>query len=145
MPAGRKRPIRKPPDAPIPGGAEAVPRNPRNKKRLLEAHTARLCASGSLFIEKAEVSGISGKAILMLLVVGIVHTGIAYALYFGSIGSLPAQTTAIFSYIDPVFAIILSAVLLSEKMTVFGILGAVLILGSAVLSKTNYVEKNDVH
>ena len=83
--------------------------------------------------------------VVMLIIVGVVHTGIAYALYFGSIGSLPAQTTAIFSYIDPVFAIILSAVLLNEKMTVFGILGAVLILGSAVLSETNYVEKNDVH
>ena len=99
----------------------------------------------TLFVEKAEVSGISGKAVLMLLIVGIVHTGIAYALYFGSIGSLPAQTTAIFSYIDPVFAIILSALLLDEKMTVFGIIGAVLILGSAILSETNDVEINDVH
>ena len=122
---------------------EAVP--PFEKTVIQLGSSAAVLLPYTLFIEKAEVSGISGKAILMLLVVGIVHTGIAYALYFGSIGSLPAQTTAIFSYIDPVFAIILSAVLLNEKMTVFGILGAVLILGSAVLSETNDVEKNDVH
>ncbi len=99
----------------------------------------------TLLAEKTEVSGISAGAVMMLLLVGVLHTGIAYALYFGSIGSLPAQTTAIFSYIDPVFAIILSAFLLGEKMTFFGMIGAALILGSAILSETNDVEKNDVH
>ena len=74
-------------------------------------------------------------SIVMLLVVGIVHTGIAYTLYFGSMGGLKAQTIALFSYIDPVVAIILSALILKETMSIFGILGAVLILGSTIINE----------
>lgn len=74
-------------------------------------------------------------ALLMLLAVGVVHTGIAYALYFGSIRSLRAQTVALFSYADPVAAILLSALLLHEPMDGWGALGAVLILGSTLVSE----------
>ena len=73
--------------------------------------------------------------IVMLLVVGIVHTGLAYALYFGSISKIPAQTVALLSYIDPVFAIILSAVILKEGLTIYSLVGASLILGSSVIGE----------
>ncbi len=69
--------------------------------------------------------------VVLLLVVGIVHTGISYYLYFGAMDKLPAQTLAILSYIDPVVAIILSACLLREPIGVYDMVGAVLILGSA--------------
>ncbi len=71
---------------------------------------------------------------VLVAVVGILHTGIAYALYFGSIPALPAQTVALYSYIDPVAAIILSLVVFREDMGLYGFLGAVLILGSTLLS-----------
>lgn len=73
--------------------------------------------------------------IIMLLVVGVVHTGWSYALYFGSMDNLKAQTVAIFSYIDPVVAIILSALILNEAMSIFGVIGAVLVLGSTMISE----------
>ena len=72
---------------------------------------------------------------VLLLIVGIVHTGIAYVLYFGSIKELPAQTVAIFSYIDPILAVLLSALLLKENMDMLSILGAILILGSTFVSE----------
>lgn len=72
----------------------------------------------------------------MVLLVGIVHTGITYALYFGSMQRLKAQTVAVMSYIDPVFALLLSAAVLHESLTPLGIAGAVLIIGSAVISET---------
>lgn len=72
----------------------------------------------------------------MVLLVGIVHTGITYALYFGSMQRLKAQTVAVLSYIDPVFALLLSAAVLHESLTPLGIVGAVLILGSALISET---------
>ncbi len=87
---------------------------------------------------KIEISPLS---IILILVAGIVHTGIAYALYFGSIGKLPAQTTAIFSYIDPVSAIFLSAVFLDEKIGIYGIIGAFLILGSTLLNEIQLNKK----
>lgn len=72
----------------------------------------------------------------MVLLVGIVHTGITYALYFGSMQRLRAQTVAVMSYIDPVFALLLSAAVLHESLTPLGIVGAVLIIGSAIISET---------
>ena len=74
-------------------------------------------------------------SVVLLLLVGIVHTGSAYALYFNAMGKLPVQTVAIFSYIDPVAAIILAAIFLGEGLTPAGIIGAVLILGSTLLSE----------
>ena len=71
----------------------------------------------------------------LLLVVGVVHTGIAYALYFGSLMQLKAQTAAILSYIDPVVAVLLSALVLREHMSLLSCLGAVLVLGAAVVSE----------
>ena len=64
-----------------------------------------------------------------LLVVGIVHTGITYCLYFSSLKELPGQKVAILSYIDPLVAIIISVTLLGESMTVMQAIGGALILG----------------
>lgn len=69
---------------------------------------------------------------LLLVIVGVVHTGIGYAMYFGSMKALRAQTVALFSYIDPVTAILLSALLLNERMGAAQMAGAVLILCAAV-------------
>lgn len=74
------------------------------------------------------------ELVALLLTVGIVHTGLSYVLYFGSMEKLRTHTVAIFSYIDPVTALILSHVLLHEELTFLGIFGAVLILGSALIS-----------
>ena len=75
------------------------------------------------------------NSLLLLAVVGVIHTGFTYAMYFSSIQSLKAQTVAIFSYIDPIVAIILSAVLLNESMDVYSMVGAVLVLGSTFVSE----------
>lgn len=84
-----------------------------------------------------EMSGavITPLVVFMMAIVGIVHTGIAYALYFGSMGNLKAQTIALFSYVDPVVAVILSTVLLGESIGISGLAGAVLILGSTMVSE----------
>ena len=77
----------------------------------------------------------------MLLVVGVVHTGLAYLLYFGSMETLPSQTLAILSYIDPVVAVLLSALVLREPLGWTGIAGAALILGAALVSELPEKEK----
>lgn len=73
--------------------------------------------------------------LVSLAVVAIFHTGICYAMYFGAIPLLSAQTAALFSYIDPVVAILLSAIFLHESMDALSILGAVLILGSTLFGE----------
>ena len=89
-----------------------------------------LLVSGSL-----EFSQMTTLGWVMLLVVGVVHTGFAYALYFGAIRDVNAQTAAILSYLDPVLSIFLSALILRERLDVFSVIGAILILGSALYSE----------
>ena len=78
---------------------------------------------------------LTASAVVLLLIVGIVHTGIAYAMYFGSMPGLEVQTIAVLSYIDPVSALLFSAVLLGEPLSALNLAGAVLIIGSAVASE----------
>lgn len=78
---------------------------------------------------------VSPLSLIMLLLVGIIHTGIAYWLYFGGMKDLPAQTVALLSYLDPVVAILLSALLLGEPMTLLSGIGAMLVLGATAMSE----------
>ncbi len=73
--------------------------------------------------------------VILLLVLGIVHTGFAYVLYFRSMEGLKAQSIAILSYIDPIAALFVSALFLKESLSVFGLAGAVMILGAAIVSE----------
>ena len=73
----------------------------------------------------------------LLIVVGVVHTGIAYLCYFGALRDLPAQNAAILSYLDPAVALLVSALVLGEKLGLHGWIGAVLILGGALVSELN--------
>ena len=72
---------------------------------------------------------------ILLVIVGVFHTGWCYSLFFGSMAHLSAQTVVLFSYIDPIVAILLSALLLHEPLGWSGILGAVLVLGSTLISE----------
>lgn len=64
-----------------------------------------------------------------LLIVGLVHTGITYCMYFSSLKELPGQKAAILSYIDPLVAVLISVTVLGEKMTLWQAVGGILILG----------------
>ena len=64
-----------------------------------------------------------------LLVVGLIHSGIAYCLYFSSLTDLPGQKAAILSYIDPLVAVVISVTVLGEALRPLQILGGSLILG----------------
>ena len=88
-----------------------------------------------LYVEGLGILSVSSASIPYILILGIVHTGIAYLLYFSSLQGLKGQTIAVLSYIDPVFAIIISAVILKEQLGFLQIIGGVLILGSSFLSE----------
>ena len=73
--------------------------------------------------------GMDGKGWACLLIVGFIHTGVTYCMYFSSLKELPGQKAAILSYIDPLVAVLVSVLLLHEDMTVRQALGGILILG----------------
>lgn len=79
-----------------------------------------------------------------LLVVGIVHTGITYCMYFSALKELPGQEVAILSYIDPLVAVLVSVIWLKEPMTPTQIVGGVLILGFTLLSEISFKKKNKI-
>jgi len=81
----------------------------------------------------SKMTGISWGYMIFL---GVVHTGFAYALYFSSLKELKGQTIAVLSYIDPITAVLISALFLGEQLTMFQIIGGVLILGSTFISET---------
>ena len=64
-----------------------------------------------------------------LLIVGLIHTGVTYCMYFSSLKELPGQKAAILSYIDPLVAVLISVMILGETMTLWQVVGGVLILG----------------
>ena len=79
--------------------------------------------------------GLSDVGWTNLLIVGLVHTGITYCMYFSSLKELPGQKVAILSYIDPLVAVFVSVIWLSEAMTLPQIIGGIMILGFTLLSE----------
>jgi RarD protein len=65
---------------------------------------------------------------MVLLTVGLFHTGLAYCLYFTAISGLKGQQISILSYVDPLTAVLISVFFLSETMTALQIVGGLLIL-----------------
>ena len=64
-----------------------------------------------------------------LLVVGLIHTGVTYCMYFSSLNHLSGQKAAILSYLDPLVAVVISVTLLQEPLTLVQGVGGLLILG----------------
>jgi len=88
-----------------------------------------------LMVEDTSTVKFSALNVSMLLIIGIVHTGIAYALYYSCLKDLQSQTVALYSYIDPVVSVLLAVLILNEEMNAVKIAGAVLILGAAMVNE----------
>ncbi|MBR2460931.1 MAG: EamA family transporter [Clostridia bacterium] len=75
------------------------------------------------------LGSLSGIGWVNLLIVGLIHTGVTYCMYFSSLKELPGQKAAILSYIDPMVAVLISVTVLKEDMTPWQAVGGILILG----------------
>lgn len=82
-----------------------------------------------LLTDGITIGNLNGVGWVSLLIVGVVHSGIAYCLYFSAIRNLPGQQAALLSYVDPLVAVLISVTILDETMTVMQIVGGALILG----------------
>lgn len=94
-----------------------------------------------LWQSKLDFAAINTTSIIFILIVGIVHTGLAYFLYFTSLQDLKGQTIAVLSYIDPISAVLIAAIFLHESMTVIQMLGGILVLGATFLSELKIEKK----
>ena len=71
-------------------------------------------------------------SVILVLILGIFHTGVAYICYFSSIDVLPAQTIAVLGYLEPVLNVLIGALIFSERIVISGVIGAVLIIAASV-------------
>jgi len=104
------------------------------ERTVVQLAVAGLVVLPYALLTMGEVS-FNPKSAILLLIVGVVHTGFAYLVYFGAMKNLKSQTVAILSYIDPASAIILSAVVFMQLPTVYELVGVVLIMGAAFFSE----------
>jgi len=81
------------------------------------------------------LGGMDAMGWICLLVVGLVHTGVTYCMYFSALRDLTGQKAAILSYIDPLVAVLISVLVLHESMTLWQIIGGALILGFTFLNE----------
>lgn len=80
-----------------------------------------------------------------ILFLGFVNTGLGCLLYFSTITVLSAQTVSISGYLEPLSAVVFSAILLGETMTVLQIVGCVLILAGAMYAEIHGLKKSENH
>ena len=95
-----------------------------------------ICTSGF------NLGGLNKIGVMSLLVVGLVHTGITYCMYFSALKDLSGQKVAILSYIDPLVAVLVSVTVLSESITPLQIIGGLLILGFTLISELPVKKKS---
>jgi len=88
---------------------------------------------------------LDSKALILTIILGVVHTGIAYKLYFSTYQHMKSIDIVVFSYLEPVFGIFLSMIILGESLSLAQWLGALLILGSTfvgeIFKQTNLKKK----
>ena len=88
-----------------------------------------------VLINNSIPQSLDSQSLSIIIMLGVVHTGIAYILYFNSIDTLPVSKVAILGYIEPVLSILTGAIVFKEKITVFGGIGAIMILVSALMNE----------
>lgn len=117
-------------------GVEGIPRTFLQFCAAALVLTPYVALTGGFEVGTIDLTGLG-----FLLAVGIIHSGLAYCLYFSSLRHLRGQEASLLSYADPLLAVILSVTLLSEPITPWQIVGGVLILGFSVLNEIEFKKK----
>ncbi|WP_042348463.1 DMT family transporter [Bacillus massiliigorillae] len=81
---------------------------------------------------------VSSSSIPFIIILGIVHTGIGFLLFFSGMQKIKGQSIAALSYVDPITSLVISTVILQEQMTFVQLLGGVLLLGSTFVSEKKF-------
>ncbi len=85
---------------------------------------------GLLFFE------LDWTAVLMTLLVGVLHTGVAYTLFFSVYEHMKSVEIVTYSYLEPLSGIVFSVLFLGETLSFVQIIGGLLILGSTYAGET---------
>lgn len=110
----------------------------------LEITIAQLLLSSMLLIpllfiteEKLGLYRLSGNSVILILILGILHAGVGFYLFFSGMKGLGGQSIAVLSYVDPLTSLLISALVIGESMTLLQLFGAILLLGSTFISEVS--------
>lgn len=108
---------------------------------LIQLGTATLLLVPYVFItEGFGIFEVSSSSIPFIFILGIVHTGIGFLLFFSGMQKIKAQSSAALSYADPITSLVISAVILQEQMTFVQLLGGALLLSSTFVSENQSIK-----
>ncbi|NMC56969.1 MAG: EamA family transporter, partial [Eubacteriaceae bacterium] len=82
-----------------------------------------------------------GGWLIYLIILGVIHTGLGFYLFFSGMQNLKAQSIAVLSYADPITSVLISALILREGMTAVQAAGAVLLLGAIFISEKTFKQR----
>lgn len=102
---------------------------------LFQLSTSFITVAVFTLISQGIAISIPQESIFPLIILGVINTGVGCYLYFSSIGGLPVQTVAICGYLEPLSAVVLSAIILGECLSIIQEIGAVLIIGGAAFGE----------
>lgn len=74
-------------------------------------------------------------SIIYIILLGILHTGVAYTMFFSVYQHMKSIEIVSYSFLEPLFGILFSVIFIGEKLSVMQIIGGILILGSAYMGE----------
>ncbi len=109
---------------------------------LVQLSVAAVVITIYCFVTTGELIHVgTSQDMILVVVVGIVHTGIAMSLYISSMQNLSQQNISIFSYVDPASALVFAFFVLGETLSWYQIIGATLIFGGTILGQIKIKSK----
>ena len=82
------------------------------------------------------------QSTILVIILGVLHTGVAYICYFAAIHALDAQTIAVLGYLEPALNFFIGAFILKENITIYGVIGAIMILLASIGNEI-FADKNE--
>ncbi len=74
-------------------------------------------------------------AIVYTILLGVLHTGLAYTVFFSLSAHMKSVEIVSYSFLEPLFGILFSVIFLSEALTIPKMIGGILILGSTYIGE----------
>lgn len=102
---------------------------------VIQLVTSFLTVAIFVGLRQGFIINISSDDWIWILILGVVNTGVGCYLYFSPLSKLPVQTVAVCGYLEPLSAVVFAAILLGEDMTFMQIIGAICIIGGAMIGE----------
>ena len=112
-------------------------------RTLVQLSTAAVIMTGYVLLTTdLSACTLHVKDVILLLLLSVVMTGMAYIVYFSLIVRIPSSSVAFFSYADPFVAVLISVFFLGEPLSLPALAGGVLIIGASIVAELPENRKN---